>query len=202
MASLLSYALTSVADVKETMGIASSDTSWDNLITRKINQATEMIEGWCNRRFAATNYTDELYDATWTQQLILRQRPVITFTSLAGRDTTLNEGSFDTVDASEYFIDEEAGLVNAVSSFWGRYEQWQVTYRAGYETIPSDLAEACATLAAYLAGSDPSSTTNIRRKKEGARELEYGQNNFASMDEMFTQLGILTTLHRYGAPEV
>jgi hypothetical protein len=49
--SLLSYALCSLFDVKESMGIASSDQSWDNLIIRKINQATRQIEAYCDRRF-------------------------------------------------------------------------------------------------------------------------------------------------------
>jgi len=42
MTALVSNALCSVADVKESLGI--SDASKDNLITRKINQATVTIQ--------------------------------------------------------------------------------------------------------------------------------------------------------------
>lgn len=200
MATLVDYALTTVADVKETLGIASSDSTWDNLIKRKINQATEIIEGWCNRRFKSTTYTDELYDATHDGQLLLRNYPVISFTSLSARDTTLNEGSFDTVDSEHYFVDANAGVIDAVSAFWGGYDQWRVTYTAGYATIPADLAEAAATLAAYLTTSDPSATLGISAKKEGSREVKYFDHRSTKGDSVFTQLGILPTLQRYSSP--
>lgn len=203
MASLSSYALTNLADVKETAGIASGDTSWDNLIIRKINQSTEMIEGWCNRRFLATDYV-EYYDSTYSEQLILRQYPVINLTTIEARDTTLNDSSFNTVVSDMYFTDTNAGIIDAVSQFWGKYDQWRVTYRAGYATIPYDLAEACATLASYLAVNDPSQTAGIARKREGAREIQYGNARFVTPDTsgaevLFTELGILPTLQRYSS---
>lgn len=202
MATLLSYSLCSVDNVKETLGIASSDSSWDNLIIRKINQATEIIEGWCNRRFLETIYTDELYDATYDRQLVLRQYPVTSTTTfaLAARDTTLNEGSFDSVDSEQYFIDRKGGIVDAVSDFWGGYDQWRVTYSAGYATIPADLAEACATLAAYLVTNDPATQTGVSSKREGSREIHYFDHRSSSTEGILVQLGILTTLERYGAP--
>ena len=93
MASLNSWALTTLADVKESLGIDSGTTTGDNLIIRKINQATDMIESYCGKNnsqhFASTVYTNEEYDGTGTDQLILKNRPVITFTTLQQRDTTL-----------------------------------------------------------------------------------------------------------------
>ena len=59
MATLLTHALTNLADVKESMGIAASDTSYDNLIVRKINQVTRQIEGYCGRRFLDTSYKND-----------------------------------------------------------------------------------------------------------------------------------------------
>lgn len=200
MADLLSYALTSLGDVKELLGIDSSDQSWDNLIRRKINQATEMIEGWCNRRFKSTAYTAEMYDATQDNQLVLRNYPVIAFTSLSARDTTLNSGSFSVIDSDQYFVDTNAGVVDAVSSFWGQYDQWSVTYTAGYATIPSDLQEACATLAGYLTVNDPSQQTGVASKREGSREVRYFDHRSSSDDGLFAQLGILPTLERYSSP--
>jgi len=197
MASLLSYALTNVPDVKETMGIASSDLTWDNIITRAINQGTEMIEGWCGRRFQATDYV-EYYDASYSQQLILRQYPIISLTSIEARDTTLNNNSFNTVTTDQYFVDNNAGVIDAISFFWGKYDQWRITYRAGFATIPSDIAEACATLASYFAGTDPSQVAGVVLKREGSREIRYSQQGYKSPEDLFTQLGIAATLQRYG----
>ncbi len=200
MASLVAYALCTKEDVKETLGIASSDTSWDNFIIRKINQATEIIEGWCGRRFKQTTYTDEYYDATHDQQLVLRNYPVTTLASLSARDTTLNEGSFDTIDSENYFLDGNAGILDAVSNFWGGYDQWKVTYTAGYSVIPNDLAEACATLAGYLTVNDPATQTGISAKREGSRQVSYFDHRSSTNDGILTQLGILPTLERYSTP--
>ncbi len=199
MASLVSYALCTLADVKETLGIASSDNSWDNIIIRKINQATEIIEGWTGRRFAQTTYTSELYDASADNQLILKNRPV-SAVSLGARDTTMNSGSFDTIPTDQYFVDSTAGIIDAVSSFWGSYDQWSVTYTAGYATIPADLAEACATLAAYMTSNDPSTQTGISSKREGSRQVTYFDHRSSTNDSLFTQLGIIPTLERYSVP--
>lgn len=203
MAELVDYALTTLEDVRETLGIASGDLSWDNLIKRKINQATEIIEGWCQRRFVDTTYTDELYDATHDNQLTLRNYPVTTTATfaLSARDTTLNQDSFDSVDSEQYFLDRNAGVIDAVSSFWGSYDQWKVTYSAGYTTIPSDLAEACATLAGFLTVNDPASQTGIDMMREGAREVRYRDISFGGENsDLFADLGILPTLQRYSVP--
>lgn len=195
MASLLSYALTNVADVKEQLGIESSDSTYNNLIIRKINQATEIIEGWCSRRFAVTTYTDELYDASHTGQLQLRQFPLTTSTiTLKARDTTINTGSFDTIDTDQYFVDANTGIIDAISSFWGSFDQWSVTYTAGYVTIPSDLAEACCTLASYFMANDPATSMSISSKHEGQRSISYFSG---SNEKLFERLGIRFTLDRY-----
>lgn len=205
MAELLSYALTSVADVKETLGI--SGTTYDNLITRKINQATEMIEGYCNRRFKATDYT-EYYDGNGLDQLLLRNRPINSLTSLGARSTSLNQDDFNTIDADDYFIDNQAGVLEAISSFWGRYDRWKVVYNAGWTTIPSDVAEAAATLAAYLFTSDASQVAGVASKKEGTREIHYGNSKVqfgsdpASANNLITQLGLQVTLDRYAEPVI
>lgn len=202
MADLLSYALTSLSDVKETLGIASSVTTYDNLIKRKINQATEMIEGYCGRRFAATDYV-EYYDGQVIDQLVLRQRPVNTVTALSYRNTTRNEDTFTAVDPEWYFTDNNAGIIEAIVSFWGGYDRWRVVYNAGYTTIPSDLAEACATLAAYLYSNDASQIAGVTSKKEGTREIQYGNSKVqwgtdgASANNVITQLGLQVTLDRY-----
>lgn len=173
MADLLSYALCSVADVTSIPGFPTTSIS-DDFIKRKINQATEMIEGYCGRRFKETTYTDEKYDGTLTSSLVLKQRPIKSSDPfiIKGRSGATSDSSYDTIDSSFYFIDYDAGIVDAVSSFYSGYDRWAVTYTAGYATIPADLQEACATLAAYLA-QNSQGTGGISSKQEGSRKVDY-----------------------------
>lgn len=205
MTAILSYALTSVADVKETLGIGSSVTTYDNLITRKINQATEMIIGYCNRRFDEQTGVVEYYDGTDLQQLLLRNRPVTATTTfvLQSRNTSLNDDDFTTVPTDQYFVDTAAGVVDGIASFSGSYDRYKVTYSYGWATIPSDIAEACASIAAYLFNNDPSQSAGISQKEEGTRKLTYSNNkNGYDSDNIIEQLGLKITLDRYTEPVI
>lgn len=196
MADLLDYALTSVADVKETLGIPSSDHSKDNLIIRKINQATVMIENYTGRRFKATDYVEDV-DSSGTDQLILKQRPINSLTSIQQRDTTENDDDFEVIDSEYYFYDANAGVVEGVIGFTGGWNGWRVTYNAGYTVIPSDVAEACATLASYLVANGTSST-NVKSKQEGQRKIEYfDASTGGGSNNIFDQLGIDDILNSY-----
>lgn len=198
MATLNSWALTTVADVKESLGIT-NDTQ-NNLIIRKINQATDMIEAYCgldnDHHLVSTTYTDEVYDATGDNYLRLKARPLITLTSIQARDTSTNDDNWTTLDTENYFTDEYSNVVSNLSSFWGGFSRWRVTYTAGFATIPSDLAEACVILASYLVENASSSGAAVKRKQEGQREIEYfdpGQN----AGSIFDQLGLDDMLSRY-----
>lgn len=195
MATLLSYALTTVADVKELLGIDAGDSSKNNLIIRKINQATEMIEKYTGRRFALTTYTDEEYDATHTDQLILKQRPITALSALGIRDSDMNESDWETVDTENYFYDANAGVVEGVFSLTGSWNRYRVTYTAGYSTIPSDIAEAAATLAAYLV-QNPVSGSGIKSKSEGQRSVTYFDTS-TNNQSLIEQLGLDDILDSY-----
>ena len=200
MTALAANALTTVADVKESMGIASSDNTQDNLITRKINQASAMIERYCGRSFIAAIYT-EYYDGGGGDELTLRNYPVNSVASLSYRNTSSNENDFTVYETTDYFIDSAAGRLKSIGSWWGNFDAWKVVYNAGYTTIPSDLAEACATLAAYLANSNTSTTgTGIKSKQEGQRKIEYFDPNTAGSggtDSILAQLGLDDILDTY-----
>lgn len=198
MANLHSYALTTLADVKESLGIDAGDTTSDNLLIRKINQATDMIEAFCGKNngqhFASTTYTDEEYNGSGTSQLVLRNRPVITFTNLSERDTTENENSWNTVDSELYFVDNYPGVIESVFTFNRHYNLYKATYTAGFETIPSDLAEACVSLAVALY-ENSATGTGVKRKSQGPKEIEYFQPQQGG--SLIESIGIDDTLARY-----
>jgi phage gp36-like protein len=199
MATLKDYALTTLDDVKELLGVPSSTHTYDNLITRKINQATAVIEGYCGRRFKAADYTEEIYNATQGDQLVLRQRPLIIDGShpfsIQARTTGQNQDDFETIDSDNYFADAESGVIDLNFRAGGHWGSFAVSYRAGYDTIPDDLAEACASLAAYFVNhSNPD--VNVRSKQEGQRKVDYYQGTVSTAD-LLAQLGIDTTLDLY-----
>ncbi len=195
MASLNSYALTTVADVKESLGITGA--SQDNLIIRKINQATDMIEAFCGKdtghHFALTSYVED-YDGSGTNQLILKNRPVVTFTSLAQRSTSENINDFDTINSQDYFVDLGAGVLEGYFNYGTSYNSYRATYTAGYTTIPSDLAEACVMLASALV-ENASTGAAVKKKTQGPKSIEYYDS--VQGESLITQLGIDDMLQRY-----
>jgi hypothetical protein len=196
MTALNSWALTSEADVKESLGI--TGTSQDNLIRRKINQATDMIESYCGKNngqhFASTTYTNEEYDGTGTNQLILRNAPVISLSNFSERNTTENDNDWTTIETRDYFVDLTAGVIDCrfgILPYWNLYK---VTYVAGFTTIPSDLAEACVMLSCALVES-ASTGASVKKKTQGPKTIEYYDS--VQGESLITQLGIDDMLQRY-----
>jgi hypothetical protein len=196
MATLKTYALTELADVKESLNIASSNHTYDNLIIRKINSATAMIENYCGRRFKETAYVDEIYNASGTDQIVLKQRPVIGDVTLKARDTSLNDDDFESLDSQLFFVDDSSGVLDLnfrSAGHWGRYA---ISYTAGYTTIPDDLAEAAASLAAYLVTYADSGNVGVKLKQEGQRRVDYSVGVKGAQD-LFAQLGIDGVIDSY-----
>jgi hypothetical protein len=200
MATLLSYALSTVADVKESLGIDAGDTSKDNLIIRKINQATLFIENYCSlsrdHHFKSTTYTNEQYDGVSKNTIVLKMRPIITLSSFQGRSAVTSDGSFTDIESELYFTDLSAGVLELLFNTTNSWNMYQVTYTAGYATIPSDLAEACVTLACYYVENSASGTA-VKKKQEGSRSIEYFQASANSNDSLVDQLGLDDLLSRY-----
>jgi hypothetical protein len=203
MATLVAYALTTVADVKESLGIASSDHTKDNLITRKINQVTDLIQTYCGRNFTLQQYI-EYADGSNTDQIVLKQRPVVADASHAflveQRGSTLNDEDFETIPADLFFLDATAGVVDLDYIASGRWDRYRYTYYAGYATIPNDLAEAANMLACYFTTNPAGARIGVVQVKEGQRETRYSNsstNSSLSFRSIAEQLGIDTVLDSY-----
>lgn len=200
MASLVSYALTNVNDVKESLGIASSDLTWDNLITRKINQVTDAIENYCQRHFTLQQYSQEEYKAPNIDELVLKQRPLVIdgthLLTLEWRTTAFNSNNWETIDTSLYFADINSGVINLMFNGLGYWNRYRATYYAGYATIPNDLAEATNMIVCYYVNNPSGSNIGIQERREGQRLTRFFQipNSFRSVME---QLGVDETIDNY-----
>ena len=142
---LIDNALTNLARTKIFLGITS--TSYDTLLTTLINSATEFVERYCDRRFKQTTYTNEVYDGTGTDEMLLKNYPVTTFTSLQERDNIENINSWTSLDSEDYFVKLNQGIiiyVGAIDINWQPYDysqkgvfskypqHYRTTYIAGY----------------------------------------------------------------------
>jgi hypothetical protein len=198
VADLYSFALTSVSDVKETLGISASNTAQDNLIKRKINQATDIIEGYCllpyNHHFARATYANEVFDASQSNFLTLNMAPVTAVSSFQYRNGVDNTDSWTSFDAQDYFMDTDTGSLLLNFNAWGGWSSYRVSYTAGFDPIPQDLAEACATLAAQMVTNATTGNT-VASIREGQREVKYQTGD--TEKTLIEQLGLDEALRRY-----
>lgn len=140
------YALTSVARLKEFMGITTN--THDTILERIIDSMTEYVEQYCDRRFRLTSYNNEEYNGSGSSQLLLRNYPINTFTTLEKRDTVKNENNWTAFETEDFFVDTDIGIITLVSSLstqWPRSTDptsavfskfplhYRVTYVAGYD---------------------------------------------------------------------
>lgn len=201
MADLEDYALTTVADVKESLGLASSDTSKDNLIIRKINQATDAIESYCQRRFVLTQYNQEEYNATQIDELVIRQRPIVIDAShnfsLEWRTTAFDANNWETVESDLYFVDQAAGVMNLMFNGVGHWNRYRLSYWAGFAAIPNDLAEAASMLACWYVNNPAGVKVYIIAQQEGNRSLRFSPNAQRSFAALLNELGIDETIDSY-----
>lgn len=131
-----------LAEVKTFIGVPG--TSFDTLLTDLINHASDKIKNFTRRKIEADDEV-ELHDGKLQKSIVLNQSPVV-----AGETFEVQEDS-EVVDASNYRVDEPAGIVRLLDgqTFFTGELNIQMTYRAGYGAagqelpIPEDLKIAC-----------------------------------------------------------
>lgn len=163
---LVDYAIITLNDLKTFLGITGSDK--DSLLEMLINQATDYIETRADRRFADTVYTEEKYDGTGQNEIVLKQFPVISFTKLEKNNASDNSDSWEEVSGSDYWVDDAEGVVTKTTNFSKGKQNYRATYTAGYESIPYDLQ--------FLAMSLISDMYN-RRKNMGVLKETLGDHS-------------------------
>lgn len=131
-------------DLKTRLGLGG--TAHDDALDALIAAASEAIETFCCRRFAVESHTE--YHDGGHDRVMFRHRPVTELTGLWD-DPVRAFGDATAVAASEVVLDEERGLLVLRSGrFAAGIRNVKVVYSAGYDTIPDDLAQGCALLAA------------------------------------------------------
>lgn len=127
--------LVSLEDMKTNLGETSTD--YDAFLTQQLNLMSSVIQNYCRRVFAATNYVETLYrvDVPDSRRLMLYNYPVNSIASIV-YDTN------NTLDPTEYRFNKSSGFIlplNTTPFTW--IETMVITYNAGYTTIPPEVEE-------------------------------------------------------------
>ncbi len=183
--------LTTTALVKSQLDITTSnqDTKIDSIVAG-VNAALENI---LDETFDNTPYADEEYDILKRSHLlVLKHTPVITFTQLQFKDkpTDFSSNDWSTINARDYKVDLEGGVLTYVGIFRPRKKGYRVTYTAGYATIPADLQYAATKLASSY--FDNSKNSNVTSETLGQFSKTWGSN-----PDNWKTLGIDKILSQY-----
>lgn len=157
---------TTVANLKALLGIPTSDTTQDTLLTLLVAAANRVVLDIFGLTSAAsTAYTDKIdIDDSSTAIVMTRKYPLISVTSV----TELGEA----LAATEYSSNEH-GAVKLLGDlrYWayGR-ESVVIVYEAGWTTVPDDLVYATTLIAAY--GYNTAARAGLASEKIGQYSYE------------------------------
>lgn len=154
---IYTHALTTVARVKDQLSITVS--GHDSVLTRMINEATDLIETMCDRRFKSTTYVNEVYSHQGGPYLVLKQAPVTALTTFEYAAGYPSNKAWTSFLATEYELsgDGQSGIIDGQAGFPKGSNIMRVSYTAGYlidwgnagaatHTLPADLSGLCERL--------------------------------------------------------
>lgn len=135
-------ALTTLAKVKQYGQIDSFED--DLLLVRMIDAASATIERYCGRTFASQSYTDVSH-GTGQRKMTLRNVPVTAVTGVVVNGRTIPARPAVT---GQGYTFNSFGVSLTGFTFDVGTDNVEVTYTAGYATVPEDVDMACCELVA------------------------------------------------------
>lgn len=141
-------AIVTLADVKDFIGIPTDQTSRDNVLTRYIAAATNWAT-YVSDAIIPTTYTNEVHSGGGSM-IVLFNTPIISVSSVTEywgtAAYTLTESEAGQNQTYGYSIDNAASGIltrrwnGMVGNFMPGRNNVVVTYKAGFEVIPADIA--------------------------------------------------------------
>lgn len=128
--------LCTVANIKTYLNITT--TEYDDLFTLLINAFDAFAENDCNRKFDQETVTE--YHDGGTNKIFVDRPPIDSDTSVVVYDDPDRSFSdIDLVSSDDYGIDYDLGILEFDYDLLEGNMSIKVTYKGGYDTIPSDL---------------------------------------------------------------
>ena len=140
--------LCEIADVQAWTG--SNSPSAETILARLITAASRMVANYCGRStFSASSYTDT-YDGSGREFMLLRQWPVISVESIAllecGAPAVITDSTQFALEAPIPSGSNQRLTLLGFQRFPRGRGNVQVTYTAGYASVPFDVAQATIEL--------------------------------------------------------
>lgn len=136
--------LTTLAAVKAWLGISSDVTTNDALLARLITSASQRIQTIINRTILSDDY-EEVRDGTGGVLLVTREYPITEVSAVDVDGVAVGQGN---ALLPGFYHNNVAVILNG-RQFTKGYGNVRISYTAGYESIPSDLEQACIEIVAY-----------------------------------------------------
>lgn len=151
--------LTTLDKVKRFLNKDETETTHDAVLQDLITAASAAVETYTARKFTQDSYT-ELYDGTGLPHLVLRQAPVASVTSvkLDGQE----------LPADDYAVYGQTGVLRRKTGYWPEgVQNIEVSYTAGYASVPPDVEQAAILLVAAWYKTDISDFSNLLSEAGG-----------------------------------
>lgn len=153
--------LVTLAEYKTYAGVKS--TNYDRDIAVLIPRVSELVKKYCNRTFVDYVDVDKVeyfngatsYGGAGQPKFILHESPVISVSEVA-LSTDYGQNYIPLVQYVDWVQDGDEVVAIGTQSFIKYIRGYRVTYRAGYDDVPSDLALAIMDLISYYRSKDMS----------------------------------------------
>jgi len=170
--------IVTLADMKTRLGI--SDNSQDAFLTSEINIMTEAINSYCGRVFEQGSYVQTFYSDDY-ENLVTSKcfidtfiYPIVSITHVKEKQQQSNGSFVETViPATEYRLNKPLGRL--IKTEVGSPTEWfqeyghpslvEVSYSAGFATVPLPVQEVCYALVGER-----------YNKKQAGVDLNFGSN--------------------------
>lgn len=152
------YALTSLAKLKEYLGI--TVTTWDTFLEGLVDAATAQAETYTNRNLKARDYSydsdaaaydpdNAVLDGNGLDRIVLPQYPIVSVTTL--RIDTMEIEARSSLFSCGYVPDKASGIILLAGYLFTKgLRNIELAYNAGYSTVPANLEQAVIEQAAWL----------------------------------------------------
>lgn len=168
--------LVTKSEYKTYAGISS--TNQDAEIDLLIPKVSELVKSYCRRTFI-DGLEDILVERTngGFNNIILKEAPVTQILSVE-KSTNYGQTYTSLTEYTDWVLDTETNTVVSLSAvgFEKLINGYQVSYYAGYETVPEDLKLAVLDLVTYYRKNDASVHNNRTPGGGGSVQLEYIMN--------------------------
>jgi len=182
--------LCTIANVKSYLGISQTDSNEDDLITLLIGSTQALIETYCHRHFDVASYVSEQHNIN--HKIFPRESPIISVENIMRLsddciDYRIYNSYIDLLDYKFMTMGNRLKYCNNEESYV------EISYTAGYKTMPTDLSLAAIKLVALEYKDSTEDRIGLISRSEGAESESYVAKGIDS--EM--PLSISAVLDRY-----